>query len=415
MRLTDFIAQNHDAIIADWVEFAGTLLPWAEGRSVKSLRDHAEELLTAVVSDMEAPQTEAEKSDKSQGLTRGGSLARVGQKHAAQRLNSGFDLQQLVSEYRALRASIMRRWTEQGHGGDSDVTRFHEAIDESLAEAALGYSAMLERTREQFVGILGHDLRNPLGAIVVGATLLTTMDSLEDREVRVATRILNSANRMTRMVADLLDLTRTQLGTGIPVTLRQMDLAPVCAQVISELEIIHPGPHVRFESHGVLLGEWDTDRLHQAISNLVANALEHGSHEGGVTVTAREQGEDVVLRVHNEGPPIPQSAQARIFEPMVREDRALAEGPSAGLGLGLFIAREVVSAHGGTLGVTSSENDGTTFTMQLPRRPPTTAAVVREVAAQPVLPASSAPVTPPTRVRKAPPRPHKAEPPGHSA
>ena len=309
----------------------------------------------------------------------------------------------------------MRRWTEQGHGGDSDVTRFHEAIDESLAEAALSYSEMLERTREQFVGILGHDLRNPLGAIVVGATLLTTVDSLEDREVRVATRILNSANRMTRMVADLLDLTRTQLGTGIPVTLRQMDLAPVCAQVISELEILQPGPHVRFESHGVLLGEWDTDRLHQAISNLVANALEHGLHDGGVAVSAREQGEDVVLRVHNEGPPIPEALQAKIFEPMIRVERprgegSRVEGPAAGLGLGLFIAREVVAAHGGNLTVVSTANEGTTFTMQLPRRPPTTPRLWREAPPPP-----PEVVTPPTRVRKAPPRPHKAETRGHSA
>ncbi|MBN8613462.1 MAG: sensor histidine kinase [Deltaproteobacteria bacterium] len=402
MRLTEFIAQNHDAIIADWVAFAATLRPWSDGRSTKSLRNHAEELLSAVVSDMATPQTAEEKSAKSHGLTRGGTLARVGQMHAEQRLATGFDLEQLVSEYRALRASIMRLWSEDGHGGDTDVTRFHEAIDEGLSESAVRYSEMLERTREQFVGVLGHDLRNPLQAIVVGATLLSTTEALEDREARVATRILSAANRMGRMVGDLLDLTRTRLGGGIPVVFRQMDLGPVCAQVVAELEILHPSTRIHFESHGILLGEWDTDRLHQAISNLVTNALEHGSRAAGVEVVLREQGEVVVLRVHNGGTPIPEEMLAKIFEPMVQSVAGRDQQASApGLGLGLFIARAVAAAHGGGLSVTSTESEGTTFTMQLPRSPPS-APRPREEAA-PV-----AEVTRPTRVRKDPPRRREA-------
>lgn len=400
MRLTEFIARNHDAIIADWVAFAATLRPWSDGRSTKSLRNHAEQLLSAVVSDMETPQTAEQKSDKSHGLTRRGKLAHVGQMHAEQRLATGFDLEQLVSEYRALRASIMRLWSEDGHGGDADVTRFHEAIDEGLSESAVRYSEMLERTREQFIGVLGHDLRNPLQAIVVGATLLSTTEALEDRESRVATRILSAANRMGRMVGDLLDLTRTRLGAGIPVVFRQMDLGPVCAQVIAELEILHPSSKIRFESHGILLGEWDTDRLHQAISNLVANALQYGSRAGGVEVVAREQGDAIELRVHNGGAPIPEDMLDRIFEPMVQVVADGRDAQTSGLGLGLFIARAVAAAHGGALSVTSSENEGTTFTLQLPRRPPTS----RDEA----VPAPVAEVTPPTRVRKDPPRRREA-------
>lgn len=379
MRLSDFIAQEHDAIIADWVEFASTLRPWADGRSTQSLRDHAEELLVAVVSDMKAPQSAAEQSDKSQGMAPRGALARIGQQHAAQRLASGFDLEQLVSEYRALRASIMRLWAERQHREDADVTRFHEAIDESLTEAVVRYSEMLDRTREQFVGVLGHDLRSPLHTIVLGTTLLTQSKSLDEAETKIAERALGAAERMTRMVADLLDLTRTRLGTGIPVVLRAMDLSLVCARLIAELQIVYPQASVRFESPGPLLGEWDTDRLHQAISNLVANALQHGVRNGTVTVTAVARTAEVVLSVHNDGPMIPEDAIATVFDPMVREVNGHSDRRHAGLGLGLFIAREVAWSHGGSLTVASSAA-GTTFEMRLPRHPPDDPRVTREPA-----------------------------------
>lgn len=120
--------------------------------------------------------------------------------------------------------------------------------------------------------ILGHDLRNPLASILVGATLLTKSERLEVKEVGVATRILNSAGRMNRMVSDLLDLTRTRLGAGIPVTPKPMDLTSVCQQVVAELEAIHPDCRLQFEAKGNLHGEWDSDRLTQVISNLVARS-----------------------------------------------------------------------------------------------------------------------------------------------
>jgi signal transduction histidine kinase len=215
---------------------------------------------------------------------------------------------------------------------------------------------------------LGHDLRNPLGAIIMGARLLTKAESLDDKHARVATRILNSADRMNRMVSDLLDLTRTRLGPGIPVTPKPMDLAPACQQVISELEALHPECELRFESKGDLRGEWDSDRLVQVLSNLVGNAVQYGCDGGVVNVAAQEQGEEVVLRVQNMGPRIPESKLRHIFDPMVRH--ATGDGKnSTGMGLGLYIAREVVTAHSGTISVTSTEKEGTTFTVRIPRRP----------------------------------------------
>lgn len=369
MRLTDFIRKNHESITKDWVEFARSLMPWAKGMTEQALRDHAEELLTAVVADMEAPQSEGQQAAKSQGHAEGGALASVGQKHAVQRLSSGFNLDQLVSEYRALRASILRLWAKEQGDEESDVTRFNEAIDESLTESIVRYSEVLDHTREQFLAILGHDLRNPLGAIVTGATILTISDDIGARQIKVAARILNSATRMARMVSDLLDLTRTRLGAGIPITPKRMDLAPLCEQVLSELEAVYPESRLRAECTGDVIGEWDSDRLTQVVSNLVANALQHGG--AGSVVNVAVDGEDdaeVVLRVHNDGPRIPEHDMKQIFEPMIR--RAAPDGDRNARGLGLYIAREIVTAHGGAIDATSSDRGGTTFTVKLPRCQP---------------------------------------------
>jgi len=246
--------------------------PWAKGLSKKDLRDHAEELLSAIVSDMKLSQSRHQQSEKSKGREAGGTLSGVGKKHAIDRLESGLTLDQLVSEYRALRASVLRLWEASEGDKNGEMTRFNEAIDETLAESAVWYSDKMAHTREQFLDILGHDLRNPPASILVGATLLTKSERLEVKEVGVATRILNSAGRMNRMVSDLLDLTRTRLGAGIPVTPKPMDLTPVCQQVVAELEAIHPDCKLQFESKGDLHGEWDSDRLTQVISNLVARS-----------------------------------------------------------------------------------------------------------------------------------------------
>ena len=372
MRLSEFIQQHRKKIMEEWVEFARTLLPWSKGMSEKELRDHGEELLTAVVSDMESPQSSHEQSEKSKGRAAEGDLGSVGHKHATERLQTGFKLDQLVAEYRALRASVLRLWGEAHGDKQGEITRFNEAIDETLAQAAVWYSEEMNHTREQFLDILGHDLRNPLTSIVMGATSLTNSDDINDKQARVAGRILKSAGRMSRMVSDLLDLTRTRLGAGIPVTQKPMDLVPVCQQVIAELEGVHPDIPLRFESKGELVGEWDSDRITQVVSNLVANALQYGGEGRPVSVVAQEHGDEVVLRVLNEGVPIPENAITKIFDPMVRQSTrdGGANNNATGLGLGLYIAREIVTAHGGSIAVTSTEKDGTAFTVKLPRHPP---------------------------------------------
>jgi signal transduction histidine kinase len=254
--------------------------------------------------------------------------------------------------------------------GEADlhgVERFNEAMDETLAASVRRFSDQVDLYKNQFVGVLSHDLRAPLSAITAGAALLTQTGDVEAQRVRVASRILSSAQRMTRMIADLLDLTRTRLGAGIPIARRPMDLHAICEDVALELKAFHPDAELHCSTEGDLSGEWDSDRLTQVVSNLVGNALQHGDGTC-VDIATRGEGDEVVLRVHNSGRPIPEAVQTSMFEPLARY--APTEGGTTSIGLGLFIARAIVVAHGGTIAVSSTEERGTTFEVRVPRHDP---------------------------------------------
>jgi signal transduction histidine kinase len=168
------------------------------------------------------------------------------------------------------------------------------------------------------------------------------------------------------MIRDLLDFARGRLAGGIPVAPRPCDLQALCDEVVEEMRQAHPDREIHFEAAGDLHGEWDRDRVEQVVSNLVGNAIVHGT--GAVCVTARDEGDEVVTTVHNQGPAIPAEAISTLFEPYTRPAEE-ADGPrSKGLGLGLYIASEIVHAHGGTISVTSAPGEGTTFTIRWPRR-----------------------------------------------
>jgi len=364
MKLTEFIRANHAPIVKQWETFARTLRPASEAMTNSALRDHADEILTAIVADMEEPQAVEEQADKSKGLGEKHRMEAVGKIHAVLRVEDGFKLDQLVAEYRALRGSILRLWGKAEVTDLNEVTRFNEAIDEALAESATWYASTIEHTRDQFLGILSHDLRNPLTSIMLSAAGMRT-GVLDDPHARATLRIINSAGRMERMVNDLLDLTRTRLGAGIPVACAAMDLSPLLKEVVTEFAGSQPGRELRMEVTGDLTGSWDRDRISQVVSNLVGNALQHGEGKTPVHVLATGRDNQVVLEINNAGPPIPAAALASIFEPMV--SGAGGDHKSTHLGLGLYIAREIVIAHGGTVAVTSTKQAGTTFKVTLPR------------------------------------------------
>ena len=242
------------------------------------------------------------------------------------------------------------------------------AIANHVAAAVLRFRSLAELQQtvhfnETFAGILGHDLRNPLAAIITSARLAMNRAETE-RLQKPLSRILSSSDRMTRMIDQLLDFTRVRLGGGIPLAPTELDLLPVVRQVIDELDGANPDWTLRATSLGDTLGHWDPDRLSQLFSNLVANAVQHGLAEGGVNVSVDGRAADSVrVAVHNMGV-IPTSRLPTLFEPMT--SRRMEKSP--GLGLGLFITRELVRVHGGSIDVRSGESEGTTFTVTLPRR-----------------------------------------------
>ncbi len=219
---------------------------------------------------------------------------------------------------------------------------------------------------QQLLGIVSHDLRNPLNAIVLGARGLLRREELDAQTVRSAARILGSAERATRLVRDLLDFTQTRLGGGIPLQRRELDLRELARQVVEEVQAAHPERELRVEARGSGQGAWDADRIAQVLTNLASNAVSYSPAGTPVTVRVRGEGEDVVLEVHNLGTPIPREALGRLFEPMQRAAQGV-DLTSRSVGLGLYIVDQLVRAHGGTVEVRSTAEEGTTFTVRLPR------------------------------------------------
>jgi signal transduction histidine kinase len=243
------------------------------------------------------------------------------------------------------------------------------AVGDHVAAAATRFETMeeLQRTvrfNEMFAGMLGHDLRNPLGAIMTAAQLLVLKSEQDKQITKPVARILSSGTRMSRMIDQLLDFTRVRVGAGIPLRRSRLDLAQLIRQVVEEIEMAHPDATVRIDHEGDGAGHWDEDRLSQVFSNLLANAVHHGSE--GHPVTARVDGRSpdrVRIALHNRGA-IPADVQPKLFEPMAGGERRW--GHSQGLGLGLFIARQIIRAHSGTI-EGRSIGDDTTFTVTLPR------------------------------------------------
>jgi signal transduction histidine kinase len=233
------------------------------------------------------------------------------------------------------------------------------------------YTKRVDQSRDLFLAILSHDLRNPLNSIAMSAQLLPRIGHPEPDAIGVVSQIASNAQVMARMISDLLDYTRTRLGAGMPVTPAAMDLDGLCRALFDEFRTAHPDRVFRFHAEGDATGQWDADRLRQAISNLLGNAVQHGDSRYPVELRLIGEPSQVVIVVHNGGAPILPGELPKIFDPLVRGSSA--EHPKqnrpGSIGLGLYIAREVARSHGGRIDVTSTRDAGTAFTVRLPRHP----------------------------------------------
>ncbi|RKU00209.1 two-component sensor histidine kinase [Burkholderia sp. Nafp2/4-1b] len=371
MRLADFIVRNMEPILVQWEAFAATLLPAARSMGSLALRDHARQILEAVAKDISSPQTKEEQRDKSLGraIEPANAPETAAQTHAVLRARRGFNINQLAAEYRALRASVLSLWIDACRPNPpylQDMIRFNEAIDQALAESVAYFTEQVEQARNLLLGMLGHDMRTPLQTIQLTATYLAALNAGE-KVSEAAARLIRSGGRMQALLDDLCDFNRTQLGLGINVVPRHIDLANVIANVVDELQGAHPDREINVDVSGDLHGNWDEPRMQQLLSNLVSNALKYGTPDTPIRVAAKAAETHVLIEVTNNGPALDRLTLDRIFDPLQRgADQRERTGEDAGLGLGLHIASEIANAHHGRIDARSNSAE-TVFTVQLPR------------------------------------------------
>jgi signal transduction histidine kinase len=289
--------------------------------------------------------------------------------HATLRARSGFDIKQLVAEYRALRASVLRQWMDAyplDELGLEDMVRFNEAIDEAIAESIAFFSAQVEQARNLLLGMLGHDMRSPLATIQTTASYLSALNAGEAVS-EAASRLIRSGASIRMLLDDLVDFSRTHLGLGINVALADADMAALFADELEQLRGAHPGRQLALRVTGDTRGRWDGQRLQQVLRNLVSNAITHGAPGGPVDVVLKGEEAEVRFEVINKGPTIDASVVEQIFHPLKRgPTREDVHGNDGGLGLGLYIVNQIVMAHGGEVAV-RSERGETVFVVRLPR------------------------------------------------
>jgi len=370
--LSNFIRGNSPQILTEWETFARDLSHGAPITADRG-RNHAKAMLDAIALDLETPQTATEQSDKSKGLAADQqSSATAAAEHGYERAEVGFTAVQMVAEFRALRASVVRLWTSQqrqfGIAELHDLIRFNEAIDQAIAESLARYTREIDETRQRFLGILGHDLRNPLGAISASASFLIEIGGLTPQQTILIQGIESAGERMSGLVADLLDLALSRLGEGLPVVRAPADLGKIVRDVVTEVQASYPRAKLEFNLDGDLTGDWDEARLAQALTNLLGNAVQHGDTSRPITVSARSEKADVIIAVHNDGSAIVPEKLLRLFTGM--QDGASGGRDRRHLGLGLFIVDKIVEGHGGRIDVESAADVGTTFSIRLPKSAP---------------------------------------------
>ena len=368
MNLSDFIEANLPGLIDDWTAYARKLNGDRPRLSEAQLRNSARDLLLRIAADMREGQTSAQQHAKSWGdrAPSASGFNEAAHGHADDRLSHGFDINDVVAEYRALRASVLRRWEQdpQSHVlALQEMTRFNEAIDQMLAESVRQHAQQTERMRDLFAGVLAHDLRSPLSAILASAETLLRDDGLSSRSVRAVAFVQRGAMRVQQMIDDLLIFTRTRLGDFLPTSFSTQDMGQLCRDAIDEVCASYPDAKIDLRLAGELRGKWDGNRIGQLLVNLLVNAVRYGS--GGVAIEAVGREGQMTIAVSNEGNPILPSAFPTLFDPLTRAQQTNQSRGAAGIGLGLYICRCIVEAHRGTIDVQSSEH-GTTFTVRLP-------------------------------------------------
>lgn len=368
MRLADFIEANALAIVEGAGQFAETQVPPGLKLDTAALQNDIPRILAEVVLDLRTPQGPNQQRAKSEGLA----PAHVGPESAASshgrlRARVGFDVNHMVAEFRAMRAAVLRLWAANAvltQENIEDMIRFNEAIDQVVAESLVDYTKEVDSWRHMFLGVLGHDLRGPLSAIVATSDLLARMTAGTPNSA-LADRMTLSGMRMSKLLDNLLDYNKTKLGVGIHIDPSPCDLDATLREEIELLRWALPKATVKFDAEGSTRGVFDASRIREVLHNLVTNASKYGDPDTEIQVSLIGEGEGVRMTVCNSGAPLSPDALNSLFDPLRRGPWAAGSGEEASLGLGLFVVRQIVIAHGGE--VTASSADGKTqFSVWLP-------------------------------------------------
>jgi len=354
MSLPHFIHESLDDILSEWERDCGAASPRAEPMA---RRQHFGKVLRAVADEMKrlpasAPAPAATFADA------------LGSPHS----HAG----QLVGDYASLRASVIRQWRRKHPSPSSsdldDLVRFNEAMDRSLAELTATFSPSESQPQALFLGVLNHELRTSVASILMSAQVLTHRSTPGSPEGKAAQRILRSCEQLRQTLDALSDFTKVRLGEHLEIDRVRDDMAVLCRQALDAFARVDPERRIRLSADGDPGGDWDQGRIREAIGALIGNAARFASRGSTVTIAVDGRAADeVTVTVHGDGTPIDVETLRTIFDPIARVESENAT--YAGLGLGLFMVRKVVDAHGGRVSVDCAPELGTTFTVVLPRHP----------------------------------------------
>jgi signal transduction histidine kinase len=360
MRIADHLRTHASAISNRWERVVLAEVPALSALPRTALVDHLPEFIEGLAAWLDA--------DDEKAAVGFGALI---EGHALQRHSSGVDLETLSAEYATLRRVILEQLLEVAKPEElaQSLVRLEAGLDRAISEAARRYSAARDDIRERFIGILAHDLRDPLTTVMMSATILADM-TLGEKQAQLVERINRGAQRIERMMDDLLDFARGRLSGGIPITPELADMGEICREAIDEARALGPAREVTFEGTGDLRGLWDRERIRQALANLLSNARHYGTGAIRVRAWEREDRHAVLASVQNGGSVLAPETIKRIFDPFARATTKAEPGSRrrGGLGLGLYIVEQIAKAHGGVCRASSAE-DTTTFTMEFPRTP----------------------------------------------
>lgn len=373
MKFAHFIKEHKEEITDEWVKYAQDNINGAIKMQLEEVRDHIKQMLDRIVESMETSQSDVQQEKKSKGNKdmRAGE-SKAANQHGEQRADEGFDATELSSEFRALRASVLRLWEAESKADKleadfQDMIRFNEAIDELWVISLERFQQKVDERNNWFMGILGHDLRNPLAAISGVQSILKLSKNLSEMERSLLGRAGSSVKRMTELIDNLLELTNLRLGNGMKINKSPVDLSKQSEKIIQEVQLGYPQAKLIIESPGPVQGEWDVLRLDQLMTNLITNALRHGRPGGPVTVGISAKDNEASFEVHNEGQPIPEEIKDMISTGIFTKTNKNSTKKGS-YGLGLYIVKQIVDGHKGEIKVDSSEETGTTFKIILPRQ-----------------------------------------------